>query len=201
MISPRPLLPLLALLWLTGCALGGTPATRYALPEPAAPAAGQAGVDANHVLVLRPLRLAPLLDTEGIVVQLDDITLREADGHRWAEPLGRQLERGLRERLAADLPDTRVRLDTEADAATDPLQLRVSVERFQGRPDGQALAAGRWQLLDADKALLGAATFRAATPLAEDGYPALVRALGRSWDTAAEEIAAAVERHRQGVTP
>ncbi|GEK71862.1 MULTISPECIES: PqiC family protein [Halomonas] len=199
MTAPRALLALLALLWLTGCALGGTPATRYTLPDADAPAA--AGSNATHALVLRPLRLAPLLDAEGIVVQLDDITLREAGGHRWAEPLGRQLERGLRDRLTGALPDTRVLLDTEAGISTDPLQLRVTVDRFQGRPDGQALAAGRWQLLDADQSLLDAATFRVTTPLAEDGYPALVRALGRSWDAAAEQIASAVARQQRRATP
>ncbi len=197
MTELRALLTLAALLWLTGCALGGTPATRYALPDAEAPA--RVETTARHSLVLRPLRLAPLLDAEGIVVQLDDITLREASGHRWAEPLGRQLERGLRDRLASALPDTRVLLDAEAGPSADPLQLRVTVERFQGRPDGQALAAGRWALLDADQTLLDAATFRVATPLAEDGYPALVRALGRSWDGAADEIAAAVERHQRGL--
>ncbi|MFG6178861.1 membrane integrity-associated transporter subunit PqiC [Halomonas sp. THAF12] len=192
MIALRASLALLTLLWLTGCALGGTPATRYALPEVATPDA--AGAEASHVLVLRPLRLAPFLDAEGIIVQLDDITLREASGHRWAEPLGRQLERGLRDRLAAALPDTRVLLDSEIGAQADPLQLRVTVERFQGRPDGRAVAAGRWQLLDTDQMLLDASTFRVATPLASDGYPALVRALGHSWDDVAAAIATAVRR-------
>lgn len=199
MTALRALLPFLALLWLTGCALNGTPATRYTLPDAEAPA--RADASAGHTLVLRPLRLAPLLDAEGIVVQLDDITLREASGHRWAEPLGRQLERGLRDRLTAALPDTRVLFDAEAGAGDDPFQLRVTVERFQGLPDGQALAAGRWQLLDADQTLVDAATFRVATPLAEDGYPALVRALGHSWDAAADQIAAAVARHQRRATP
>lgn len=192
MTAPRALLPLLAVLWLTGCALGGTPATRYALPEPVA--TDIADAEAGRVLVLRPLRLAPFLDAEGIIVQLDDITLREASGHRWAEPLGRQLERGLRDRLAAALPDTRVLLEAETGTEVDPLQLRVSVERFQGRPDGHAVAAGRWQLLAADRSLLDTASFRVATPLASDGYPALVRALGHSWDGVAESIATAVRR-------
>ena len=38
-------------------------------------------------------------------------------------------------------------------------------------------------------------TFYAETPLAEDGYPALVRALSDSWDQAAELIATKI---RQG---
>lgn len=193
MTRPHLLLPLLLLGWLAGCAsLAGPPATRYALPEPpAAPA--PTGAEAERVLTLRPLRLAAFLDVEGIVVQLDDITVHEASGHRWAEPLGRQLERGLRDRLAAALPATRVRLADEDGAAGD-LALRLAVERFQGRPDGHALVAGRWQLRDTEGALLAAAPFRVATPLARDGYPALVRALGRGWDAVARELAEALRR-------
>ncbi|XKE43839.1 ABC-type transport auxiliary lipoprotein family protein [Halomonas organivorans] len=191
-MKPSPvLLALLALFWLSGCAIDGEPATRYALPQPA-PSAAAADVEATRVLVVRPLRLAPFLDVEGIVVQLDDVTLHEASGHRWAEPLGGQLERRLRDRLAIALRATRVVLEDDVGAGADGLQLRVTVERFQGRPDGHAVAAGRWRLLDAEGAQRDAASFEVTTPLARDGYPALVRALGHSWSRLADELAEAL---------
>lgn len=187
------LMPLLAaLFWLTGCALGGEPAARYALPETASP---PTPAEISPVLRIRPLRLAGFLDADGLIVQLDDVTLHEASGHRWAEPLGHQLERRLRDRLAAELPDIRVTLDDEATRDAVTWQLRVTVERFQGRPDGHAVAAGRWQLLDGEGGLCDSATFEVASPLAADGYPALVRALGQSWNGVAEGLAAAV-RHQ-----
>ncbi|MBB3232183.1 PqiC family protein [Halomonas stenophila] len=187
---------LLPLLWLGGCAVGGEPPTRYTLPDDAArPSDRASGAAARHQLVLRPLRLARYLDVEGIVFQLDDITLQEASGHRWVEPLGRQLERGLRERLAHRLPETRVMLEADAGAETSQ-RLRVEVERFQGRHDGLAVTEGRWQLRDADGHLLALEPFRVTTPLAADGYPALVRALGHGWDSVADEIAADIRRLR-----
>ncbi|RTR06358.1 PqiC family protein [Halomonas nitroreducens] len=196
MISPKGLATLMSLVWLGGCAVGGAPPTRYTLPDDAAtPPAPASGAEARHQLTVRPLRLTRYLDVEGIVFQLDDITLQEASGHQWVEPLGRQLERGLRERLAHRLPETRVML--EADAGNETSQrLRVEVERFQGRHDGLAVTEGRWQLRDADGRLLVLEPFRVTTPLAADGYPALVRALGHSWDGVADEIAAGIRRLR-----
>lgn len=195
MTRAKGLAVLLPLLWLGGCAVGGEPPTRYTLPDDAATSERVSGAAAHHQLVLRPLRLARYLDVEGIVFQLDDITLQEASGHQWVEPLGRQLERGLRERLAHRLPETRVMLEADAGAESS-YRLRVEVERFQGRHDGLAVTEGRWQLRDADGRLLALEPFRVTTALAADGYPALVRALGHSWDGVADEIAAGIRRLR-----
>ncbi|MDZ7852738.1 MAG: ABC-type transport auxiliary lipoprotein family protein [Halomonas sp.] len=186
---------LTAILWLTGCASSSPPADRYTLPAGDL-ASGTAGIDAEHLLLIRPPQLARFLDVEGIVYQLDDITLIEAREHRWADPLGDQLGRGLRDRLAARLADTRV--DLAGSDRRDPAayRLHVEIDRFQGRADGLALAAGRWQLRDGDGELLALEDFSVAHELEADGYPALIRALGRSWDRVASEIAAEIKRLR-----
>ncbi|CBV42336.1 PqiC family protein [Halomonas elongata] len=185
----------LAALWLSGCATGGTPPTHYTLPD--APLADDA-IDASteRLLVIRPIRLARYLDVEGIVFQLDDITVQQAKGHQWAEPLGRQLERGLRDRLATRLPDTRIMLDGDTARGDAPLSLRLEMDRFQGRHDGMAVAEGRWQLRDASGELLALTPFSLTTPLEADGYPALVQALGQDLDRLADRLATAIERLR-----
>ncbi|RAW08924.1 hypothetical protein DKQ62_01535 [Halomonas elongata] len=185
----------LAALWLSGCATGGTPPTHYTLPD--APLADDA-IDASteQLLVIRPIRLARYLDVEGIVFQLDDITVQQAKGHQWAEPLGRQLERGLRDRLATRLPDTRIMLDGDTARGDAPLSLRLEMDRFQGRHDGMAVAEGRWQLRDASGELLALTPFSLTTPLEADGYPALVQALGQDLDRLADRLATAIERLR-----
>lgn len=185
---------LTAILWLAGCASSTPPASRYTLPIERTESAG---ADAEHLLLIRPPRLARFLDVEGIVYQLDDITLVEAREHRWADPLGHQLERGLRDRLAAHLADTRVMLD-ESDR-DDPAahRLQVEVDRFQGRADGLAVVGGRWKLRDGDGELLALEEFAVERELEADGYPALVRALGRSLDEVAERIAEAIRRLRR----
>jgi uncharacterized lipoprotein YmbA len=76
------------------------------------------------------------------------------------------------------------------------LGLRFEVDRFQGRHDGLAIAGGQWQLHHGDGRLLAMDGFLAETELDADGYPALVRALGRSWDEVADAIAQAVQRQQ-----
>ncbi|MFO8045252.1 MAG: ABC-type transport auxiliary lipoprotein family protein [Halomonas sp.] len=179
---------------LAGCASSGPAPTRYTLPVATGSAAG---IEARHLLLLSPPRLAHYLDVDGLVMQVDDITLVEARGHQWAEALGRQLERGLRLRLAARLPDTRVMRDEAGVSEPDALALRLEIDRFQGRHDGRAVIGGQWQLRDAKGSLLAMDSLRVEAELDDDGYPALVRALGRGWDSAADELAEALRRARR----
>lgn len=184
-------------LWLAGCATSGPAPSRYTLPGDAGgDTARIAGAGATYRLVVDQPRLARFLDVDGLVLQLDDITLNEANHHQWAEPLGLQLERGLRTRLAARLPDTRV-MQADADSRRGTATtLSLEVDRFHGRFDGQAVAGGQWQLRGGGGELLAMAPFVEEVELAEDGYPALVRALGRGWDRVADEIAAEIKRLR-----
>lgn len=197
MKTKRWILAVLAALTITtglaGCASSGPAPARYTLPEAAGSAAG---AEAPHMLLLPPPRLAHYLDVEGLVMQVDDITLVEARGHQWAEALGRQLQRGMRLRLADRLPDTRVMLDEAGEREPRALTLRLELDRFQGRHDGLAVIGGRWQLRDAEGRLLAMESLRVETELDDDGYPSLVRALGRGWDSAANELAEAVRRTR-----
>jgi len=174
----------------SACASSVTPPARYMLPT------DQLSSTTNQpegTLVLSEPRLAHYLDVDGIVMQLDDITLNAAREHLWAEGLDRQLERRMRANLSQALPTLRViRAENEP---SDALSLRLSIDQFQGRFDGVAVASGQWQLLNAAGELLVMENFHAETPLETDGYPALVRALSESWDQAAELIATQI---RQG---
>lgn len=181
MLKTALLTSLLALL--AGCASSVTPPARYMLPATpiTSPAAGE------RTLQIRTPRLAHYLDVDGVVMQLDDITLVEAREHQWAEALGRQLERSLRGRLSQELP--RVRVVRAEGAASGAPTLTLEVDQFQGRYDGNAVASGQWQLRGADNQLLALESFSVETELDQDGYPALVRALGQSIDLAATQIA------------
>ncbi|TVU88843.1 PqiC family protein [Vreelandella titanicae] len=180
----RYLLLLLVCLLVSACASSVTPPARYMLPS--APLASTPQQPQGTLLVSSP-RLAHYLDVDGIVMQLDDITLNAAREHQWAEGLGRQLERRVRANLAQALP--RLRVMREEGEQANALTLRLNVDQFQGRFDGVAVASGQWQLLNAAGELLAMENFHTETALAEDGYPALVRALSDSWDQAAELIA------------
>ncbi|MDW5375663.1 ABC-type transport auxiliary lipoprotein family protein [Halomonas sp. HP20-15] len=189
---------LLALVALAGCA--GSPTTeRYTLPSPANGAASgvvtssDMATMADYSLVIDQVSVAGYLDEPGIVLQPDAIRLRQASNHQWAEALGQQLSRGLRQRLATELPDTHILMGGNPPEA---MHLRVYVEQFQGHYEGVGMASGYWQLRGAKGDLLLERGFSASTPLAEDGYPALVRALGASWDKVAAGFAAQIRRLR-----
>lgn len=197
MTAIKALAAALAALWLAGCATQAPPSNRYTLPDDALAAPPRvAGAEAAHRLVVARPTLARFLSVDGLVLQLDDITLNEASQHLWAEPLGMQLERRLKERLAARLPDTRILGETGGDRREPAATLRLTVDRFHGRHDGQAVVAGRWQLRDAEGMLEALVPFAVEVPLARDGYPALVRALGRGWDGVVDEIAGEIKRLR-----
>ncbi|CAO1664814.1 MULTISPECIES: PqiC family protein [Halomonadaceae] len=168
----------------SACASSVAPPARYMLPT------DQISSTTNQpegTLVLSAPRLAHYLDVDGIVMQLDDITLNAAREHQWAEGLNRQLERRMRANLSQAMPTLRV-MRAEGEPA-DALTLRLTVDQFQGRYDGVAVASGQWQLVNGAGELLVMENFYSETPLEKDGYPALVRALSESWDQAAELIA------------
>lgn len=185
--------PLALTVALAGCATGGGEATqRYTLPGPE-PATTQAPTPVRDTLILDGVGVTRYLDDPGIVLQADDIRLHQASNHLWAEPLNRQLRRGLRERLSQRLPHTRL---LEGGNPSGALHLSVEVDQFQGRYDGVAVTSGRWQLRDASGEIKEVTPFSVTTPLDEDGYPALVRALGKNWDDVAERIAESIRRYR-----
>ena len=181
---------LLICLLLSACASSVAPPARYMLPSD--PLTSTPRQPEGTLIVSTP-RLAHYLDVDGIVMQLDDITLNAAREHQWAEGLGRQLERKLRANLAQALPTLRVmRAEGEQPNA---VTLRLNVDQFQGRFDGVAVVSGQWQLVNDSGEVLAMDNFYAESPLAEDGYPALVRALSDSWNQATQLI---VSEIRQG---
>ncbi|MGS2743374.1 PqiC family protein [Halomonas sp. LS-001] len=183
------IMTLLLTSFLTACASSVSPPSRYMLPgvsPTGAPASPQTQIKVNLP------RLAHYLDVDGIVFQLDDIEMREAREHQWADTLASQLEKNLRGGLAQALPTIRF---SRADGPSDEiLSLHLDVDEFQGRYDGYAVASGQWQLRDRNRKLVHLDSFHARTALSNDGYPALVRALGKSWSDVAQDIARTLEQ-------
>lgn len=169
---------------LAACASSVAPPARYLLPTVLSTSVPSTPVVDIHVDVPH---LAHYLDVDGIVLQLDDIEMREAREHQWGDTLARQLGRNLRGELALALPASR--LSRSRPSSRDALSISVDVDEFQGRYDGYALASGQWQLRDADDKLLHLGSFSQRTALANDGYPALVRALGQAWGDVGVDIA------------
>lgn len=176
-----------ALLGLSGCAGSTVGPTTYMLPT------GETGQhsDSRLAIMVSPVHIAGHLDSDGIVMQLNDIEVYQARQHLWAEGIGQQLQQQLQQRLALALPRAQVVGKGQPLQARLPIRdIRVQVTRFQGQQDGEALAEGQWQLLDGSGKVLEQRRFSITEPLANDGYPALVRALGRAWSQLADTLVA-----------
>lgn len=162
---------------------------RFSLPEVAAPLTSpQTANTAQQTLVLNRIHLADYLDTDRIVVQLDDVTLHPARDHLWVDSLSQELQRGLRARLSSRLPNIAI-IDPLPAASPSGNSLQLTIDQFHGQINGYAVLSGQWQLLSADRKPLQSQSFKFSTPLAESGYPALVRALGSNLDLLSAQIA------------
>lgn len=183
------------LMGLAGCAAPVSGPTTYLLPSSnlASTANQQLGYqqyDQRLAVIVAPLRIAEHLDNEGIVMQLNDIEVYQAREHLWAEGIGQQLQQQLQQRLALALPNAQIVSKGQPSIAGIPVrELRLQVNRFQGQQSGDALAEGQWQLLDGSGQLLKQRSFSVTAPLADNGYPALVRALGQAWQQQADVLA------------
>lgn len=167
---------------------------RYSLPEIATPQPANASQQTvTQTLVLNRIQLADYLDTDRIVVQLDDVTLHPARDHLWVDNLSQELRRGLRTRLSSQLPNTAI-VDPLPGASVSANSLQLTIDQFHGQMRGYAILSGQWQLLSADRKPLQSQSFKFSTPLAESGYPALVRALGSNLDLLSEQIAGQLQR-------
>jgi len=175
---------------LSGCFKSNPPVKteRYSLPEVTTP---QPAASQMRTLALGRLQLADYLDTDRIIIQTDDITMQPARDHLWVDNLSQELRRGLRARLASRLGNTLVVDPQPGLPATNTLHL--TIEQFHGQMRGYAVISGQWQLISANQVPGPSRAFKFSTPLAENGYPALVRALGQDLDLLSEQIASQLQ--------
>lgn len=179
---------------LSGCFKSNPPVKteRYSLPEVTTPqAAATQTPTLTRTLALGRLQLADYLDTDRIIIQTDDITMQPARDHLWVDNLSQELRRGLRARLASRLGNTLVVDPQPGLPAANTLHL--TIEQFHGQMRGYAVLSGQWQLISANQVPGPSRAFKFSTPLAENGYPALVRALGQDLDLLSEQIASQLQ--------
>ncbi|MCK0744868.1 PqiC family protein [Chromohalobacter nigrandesensis] len=173
---------------LVGCAGQGIDQSRYTLPDETQNV--KVAGDFKGSVSLAAPRMASYLKDDGIVMQLDDIRIHQASNYLWAEPLDRQLQERMRQHLGQALPNADVlRRGQSGEPSTPALHVQLDVDRFQGRDDGMAVVGGQWRIRDDDDRTLSRESFEIERPLEDDGYPALVRALGAAWGTLGDRLA------------
>lgn len=184
-----------SLLSLVGCAGKINSPASYILPSSTTELTAEQQYTTQLAVVVAPIRLATHIDNEGIIMQINDIEVYQAREHLWAQEISQQLQQQLQQRLAHTLPNAHiVSKGQPLPQNVTVRELQLQVNRFQGQFSGDALAEGQWQLLDSSGQLLKQHRFSVLEPLNDDGYPALVRALGRAWESQADALALELSR-------
>lgn len=192
MTTLKPYFAAVALLVFSGCASQAPEKQHYFLPAPELSTQSSEPATKAPLVQLSEIQLADFLDNDGLVLQLDDITLNQAKSHLWAEDLQQQIHRGLRDRLNQQ----QQQLLVIGPQGVAELSLSVEIHAFHGRHDGLALTSGQWQLKNKQGELEVLNRFSLNTELNEPGYPALVRALGQNLDKLATQIAEELSNHQ-----
>lgn len=141
------------------------------------------------LLVVRPVEMAEHLSGTGLVYQMSETEVVQAQQNLWAESISRQLTR----RINKDLRYKQSRYwSTELTPAltiSDSPRLQVKLSQFNGHYTGMAKLAGEWLLLGSDGELKGVYPFAFKVPLDQEGYDAQVKALSEGVDRLTTQIA------------
>lgn len=173
------LLSATVLLVLTACS---SPATTHFYQLPVPPDSTTENSRADKSLFIEPVKVAPYLNGRGLVLQTSTVELVMARQHLWADALDQQLQRQLRQHLSQLAPAYAVQLQPGGQST----RLWLQLDSFHGSADGYALLSGHFLL--SGQPLSQSFSYR--VPLADDGYPALVAALGQGVQQLSQQIVA-----------
>ena len=187
--APLALLaPLLLSSPLAGCASPPPPDLFTLAPVVGAPLPTKvAGVE------LRRVGLAGYLDRNDIVRSAAGYRLSVTTDQRWAEPLGKMLDRVLSEDLAQRLPNTSVFAESGAIQGDSALILEVNIQRLDADADGTVVLAAQIAFRqDGSKTAPRTDNLRLTAMPAGPGTPALVATMSGLLGQLADRVAAMV---------
>lgn len=144
----------------------------------------------KRFLMIDSVDVASFLNKSGIVLQSEDIKYVTATNNLWVSTLSQQLEERLVQDLSLLLPDYLV---SSKSLATPTLTVKLFIDGFHGRYNGDAVIKGRWVVID-NKNNIETKSFERYAPLAKDGYEALVKALSKGWQEEEQDFANSIKR-------
>ncbi len=178
-------------------AAGGAGRARLAegATSPGGASVGQAA--APMAVLLGPVAVPEGVDRVQMVVRTSANRIEVLDGHRWTEPLGGLLLRGLAVRLAARLPGSRVATIADALPGAQPVRVAVDVLAMDALADREVAMQAAWSVRG-PRELTASGESRIVVPTTGPGQAALAAAHGRVLDRLADELAAAITRQTAG---
>ena len=180
---------LAALLMLASC--GGAPPVQdeyYSLVL--AGEGGAAPADDGRYLIVGPVELPDYLRRRGLPLQVDEVRIRTANHHFWAEPLDEAIAKVLVTEIAAR---SGMRVDRDAGRWTPAAdcRLRIEFDRFHPTNAAQVTVSGRFWLAGQEQMIVR--EFDAVRPLPSDGYATAVSELREALDGVATTVVSALD--------
>lgn len=141
-----------------------------------------------------PVRVAPFLDTNRVVVHGGSGQVHTNGGHRWSEPLDEAIQRVMLQNLST-LTDAKLRNFPWRQRAAPAYAIRLDVLDFDRLPDGQAQLDVIWQLEDMRaERLVRSRRERFRTPVAGTDLAALPAAYSALLEQLAQRVTDALRR-------
>lgn len=142
--STLALLSLSSLLLVTACS--SVQPQYYTLGQPELSSVENQHPSIKSIGVAR-IRLASLLDRQGMVLRKDKFSVEVSEQYQWAGVLREEFNESLVSGLQAVLPKTRIQVAPWPLEQTPDYYLAVTVLEFDGAPQAEASLSGSWQLL------------------------------------------------------
>ena len=195
MKSPMLLIPLL-LAVIGGCS-SGLPPSLYSLSPEASSAADIAMTTGEPAVQLQPVIIPDYLDTSDILLRNGQNALKVSATGRWAERLSDELNQALMAGLVIRLP--RDQVTAAPPTSKSALQILVTVDAFDVRPDGSCVLSATWAILDKNNQSVLVSERGAFIASAKDaagaiGDAEIVSAMAASTGQLADAIAAGVNQ-------
>ena len=101
-------------------------------------------------IAIKLTKIQEYLDKPQIVTYDQKNSVRLNDSHRWANPLSDNILQVLRENLAQAFPDSVVTIQPWEQAEAPVTELKLSVDKFAGKPGDAVNVSIRWRIVNAD---------------------------------------------------
>ena len=191
MRSAVRVLLLLTLALFAGCGSAPVQEVTYYLLRSEPPPPGVTNLSVTPVIGIGTVRVAPNLLDDGIVLERPDGEVRSARMHRWSEPLDESLRLIVSDRVSAALERP---LLSDAQGSDVDFSVDLFVEEWHATEAGEVHLVARWVVRATDSEVATRRfRFSDRTPLAAQGYPALVRAHLNLGERFADAVAGTLE--------
>ncbi|HJR77040.1 MAG TPA: PqiC family protein [Nitrospiraceae bacterium] len=188
-----------ALIVLAGCG-GSPPIHYYTLSAEAAPDAGLAGKNEQHITV-GPVTLPDVIERPQLVLRATPNRVTLVEEHQWAEPLQSEIPRVIAENLTRLLGTKQVSVYPQSAGDQAQYRILVDVQQFESALGGRASIDAFWTIRKNSQGDPSVRSGRSSAeePVGGSSYEALAAAHSRGLVRVSRDIAEALRSMEKAV--